>query len=482
MCGARPGVDRHADVRDGYPQVVRTLGPADLAELGRHFGGDVIVPESAGYDDARRVWNAVVDQRPALVVRPGTVVDVQAALRFALDRGLAIAVRGGGHSGAGHSVVEGGVVIDLRRLNAIEVDPGRRVAMVGGGALLGALDTAGQQHGLVCPIGVIGHTGVGGLTLGGGIGRLQRHFGLTIDNLRSVELVTADGRVVRASAEEEPELFWGVRGAGTNFGVVTRFELGLHPFGGILHRGVWIYPASQAHELWPIYRDWASAAPEAVSASFAIGRAEPAADYPDAVAGGLIVVIAYNHSGAAEAVEGDLAALRAGPAPARATNTSQSYLQVQGASDEAFGWGIRAAILSANLGDCPPALLDAFLGHLETPLPEVSISMSSFGGAIARVPEDATAYTGRTSPFDVSVDGYWSDPAQDEAYAAWVRRAIELAEPFLLPGRYVNAQSDDGPDLIRAAYGDAKLARLRALKRTWDPSNVFHRNPNIPPA
>jgi FAD/FMN-containing dehydrogenase len=460
---------------------VDRIGPAQLAELGRHFTGEVVTPESGDYDDARRVWNAVIDRRPALVLRPTDATDVQVALRFALDRGLPIAVRSGGHSGAGHSVIDDGVVIDLRRMNTVEVDPDRRIAVAAGGALLGSLDKAGQEHGLICPIGVIGHTGVGGLTLGGGIGRLQRHFGLTIDNLRSVELVTADGRLVRASLDEEPELFWGIRGAGTNFGVVTRFEFGLHPFEGTLHRGVRIHPADQLHALWAMYRDWATGAPDTISASFAIGRAVPADSYPDAVAGGMIVVIAYNHSGNADDVERDVAPLLAGPAPARSTMTSMPYLVVQGANDDAFAWGIRAAILTANIADCPADLLDALFAHLESGPPELSISMSSMGGAISRVAEDATAYAGRATPFDLSVDAYWSDPAEDELYQASIRRTMEIAGPYLGHGRYVNAQSDDGPELMRAAYGDAKLARLRALKRAWDPANVFRSNPNIEP-
>ncbi|HEY7701576.1 MAG TPA: FAD-dependent oxidoreductase, partial [Candidatus Limnocylindrales bacterium] len=217
-----------------------TVAPsrAKLDQLRRSFTGEIILPDAVGYDDARRVWNAVFDRRPAVIVRPTTVDDVVAAVRFGREHDLEIAVRGGGHSAVGHSTTEGGLVIDLGRLNGVSVDPGRRLATSGGGALLGQLDIAAQEHGLVCPVGVVGHTGVAGLTLGGGVGRLQRRFGLTIDSLRSVELVTADGRVVRASAEEEPELFWGLRGAGANFGIATSLDLELHPFGGTLHRGV----------------------------------------------------------------------------------------------------------------------------------------------------------------------------------------------------------------------------------------------------
>src|SRR5215213_6538284 len=197
------------------------MTPAQVDALRRSFAGDVLMPGGPGYDDARRVWNAMFDRRPVLIVRPTSVADVQAAVRFGRDQELEIAVRGGGHSALGHSTTDGGLVIDLGRMNEVSVDATRRVARSGGGALLGQLDVAAQEHGLVCPVGVVGHTGVAGLTLGGGVGRLQRRFGLTIDSLRAVELVTADGRIVRATRDDEPELFWGLRGAGANFGVAT---------------------------------------------------------------------------------------------------------------------------------------------------------------------------------------------------------------------------------------------------------------------
>ena len=303
------------------------------------FGGEVIAPGDGAYDDARRVWNAVFDRRPAVILRPMGATDVATAIRFGRERDLEIAVRSGGHSAAGHSTSDGGLVIDLSRLRGVTVDPGRRIARANGGALLGELDVAAQAHGLVCPVGVIGHTGIGGLTLGGGVGRLQRHFGLTIDNLRAVELVTADGRMVRASESEEPGLFWGIRGAGANFGVVTAFEFGLHQFGPLLHRGLRIYPAAQVHDVWAMVRDYAAIAPDEVAMILAIGRAEPAVEYPASVAGEPIVIVGYNHSGDAAAVERDVAPLRAGPRPVSSTDGSQPYLEVQTANDLAMGWG-----------------------------------------------------------------------------------------------------------------------------------------------
>jgi FAD/FMN-containing dehydrogenase len=455
---------------------------AQLDELRRTFTGEIVTPDAAEYDDARRVWNAMFDRRPAAILRPSNVDDVIAAIRFGRDRDLEIAVRAGGHSAVGHSTTNGGLVIDLGRMNAVSVDPTRRRAVTGGGALLGQLDIAAQEHGLVCPVGVVGHTGVAGLTLGGGVGRLQRRFGLTIDSLRAVELVTADGRVVRATADEEPELFWGLRGAGANFGIATSLEFELHPFTGTLHRGVHVHPATDIHELWPVFREFAAAAPESIAAIFTVALAEPAADYPEAVAGRPIVVISYNHSGAGEDVERDIAPLLAGPKPASVTSTSEPYLTAQRSSDLALAWGSRTAILGGYVTDCSPAALDAFVAHVEHVPGDSSISVTVMGGAIGRLPDDAAAFSGRTVPFDVSPDSAWSDPELDAANGAWVRQAMAIVEPDFLPGRYINELSDAGPEVTRASYGDAKLERLRALKRTWDPTNVFHLNHNVEPA
>ena len=458
-----------------------TVTPGRLDQLRRSFAGDIVTPDKLGYDDARRIWNAMFDRRPAIIVRPSNVNDVVAAVRFGRERDLEIAIRGGGHSAVGHSTTNGGLVIDLGRMNEVSVDPARRLARTGGGALLGTLDIAAQEHGLVCPVGVVGHTGVAGLTLGGGIGRLQRRFGLTIDSLRAVELVTADGRSVRASADEEPELFWGLRGAGANFGVATSLELDLHPFPGTLHRGVHLHPASDIHELWATFREFAATAPDTVAAIFTVALAEPAANYPVSVAGRPIVVISYNHSGAGEDVERDIAPLLKGPKPATVTSSSEPYLTAQRSSDLSLAWGSRMAILGGYLADCSPAALDAFVAHVEDVPGDSSISVTAMGGAIGRTPDDAMAFSGRAAPFDVSPDTAWSDPALDDANMDWIRRAMAIVEPDLLPGRYINELSDAGPEVTRASYGDEKLDRLRALKLAWDPSNVFHLNHNVAP-
>lgn len=452
-----------------------------LQRLREAFSGEVITPRDDAYDDARRVWNARFDRRPAVVLRPGSVDDVATAIRFGREQDLEIAVRCGGHSAAGHSTSEGGLVLDLSRLRGVTVDPERRVARANGGALLGELDVAAQEHGLVCPIGVVGHTGIGGLTLGGGVGRLQRKFGLTIDNLQAVELVTADGRTVRASETDEPDLFWGIRGAGPNFGVVTSFEFGLHPFGPLLHRGALVYPASQVHEVWQVFKEFAPTAPDDVSLILVLGRADPAGGHPESLAGKPIVVIGYNHSGDSGTVERDLAPLRSGPEPVSSTAGSVPYLEVQTANDLAMGWGRRSYIKGAYANDLRPEVVDALVEHVATAPDGCSFAVTAQGGAISRVAEEATAFPGREARFEVSADSDWEDPVLDEINRAWCRRAMEIAEADAATGRYVNEIAESGPEETRAIYGDAKLARLTALKRAWDPENVFRLNHNIAP-
>ena len=463
-------------------QATVALTGEQLSRLRDAFEGEIVTPTDNGYDEARRLWNAVHDRRPAVIVRPTATAEVVRVIRFSRDHDLELAVRSGGHSGPGHSSCDGGLVLDLSRMRGVTVDAERRTARANGGSLLGELDVAAQAHGLVCPIGVIGHTGVAGLTLGGGIGRLQRHFGLTIDNLRSVEIVTAAGQVVRASTTEEPELFWGIRGAGWNFGIVTAFEFGLHPFGPDLHRGVRIYPGSVAREVFDVFRDYAATAPDTVSAIYGINLAEPGGEYPASVAGQPIIVVAFNHSGRADAVEADTAGLRRGPEPVSVSGGSRPYLEVQTAHDLALGWGRRSSIKSLYGDDVRPEALDGLVAHVADGPAEASFSITVQGGAIARVDEDAMAFTGRAARFDLSADASWDDASEDDVNRTWVRRATAIVEPDATEGRYVNGNSDEGPAETRAFYGDAKLARLAQLKRAWDPDNVFRLNHNIAPA
>ena len=447
----------------------------------RRSCADVITPGDGRYDDARRLWNAVHDRRPAVIARPRTAEEVAAAVGFARERGLEITVRSGGHCAAAFGGSDGGLLVDLSAMRGVTVDPATRTARANGGALLGELDIAAQAHGLVCPIGVVGHTGVAGLTLGGGVGRLQRHFGLTIDNLLAVELVTADGRLIRASETEEPELFWGLRGAGWNFGIATAFEFRLHPFGPDLHRGVLTFSATQVHELWDRFRSYARTAPDAVSAIFGLDRAGADAGYAEEMVGEPIVFFAWNHSGDLADVERDTAGLRDGPKPLTATIASVPYLDVQTSHDLAFAWGSRSFIKSDNADDIRPEALDRLVELVAAAPGDGTFSATTLGGAIGRVAEDATAYAGRAAAFDLSADGTWSDPADDDAVKDWCRRAMQVVEPDHSLGAYANGNADGGPAETLRIYGDAKLARLGELKRAWDPENVFHVNPNVAP-
>jgi FAD/FMN-containing dehydrogenase len=443
---------------------------------------DVVTPEDAEYDDARRLWNAIHDRRPSVIARPATAREVATAVAFGRERDLEIVVQSGGHSAAGLGGQDGCLVINLSNMRGVAANPEKRTARANGGAFLGELDVAAQEHGLVCPVGVVGHTGVAGLTLGGGVGRLQRRFGLTIDNLTAVELVTADGHLVRASGTEEPELFWGLRGAGWNFGIATAFEFRLQEFGPDLHRGVLTYPASQAQDVWSLFRDFAVRAPEALTLIYGIARAGEGEGYPDDVVNRAISLIAWNHSGSAADAERDTAALRAGPRPITTTIGSQPYLDVQTAHDLALGWGSRSFINSHNANDVRPEALDEVVELVEVGPGDSSFSITALGGAIARVPEDATAFAGRSSRFDLSADSSWTDAADDTANIDWCRRALAIVEPDRALGAYSNGNSDASPEQSRRIYGDSKLARLADLKRTWDPDNVFHVNPNVAPA
>lgn len=456
------------------------LAPHHLDQL-RRSCDDIVAPQDAGYDDARRLWNAIHDRRPAVIARPRDAQEVAAAIAFARAHDLEIQVQSGGHSARGLAGNDGGLVVNLSNMRGVEADPKTRIARANGGAFLGELDIAAQAYGLVCPVGVVGHTGVAGLTLGGGVGRLQRNFGLTIDNLAAVEVVTADGRLVRATEKEEPELFWGLRGAGWNFGIATAFDFRLQPFGPDLHRGVLTFPAAQVQEIWGIFRDFAANAPDALSLIFGIAQAGEDEGYPDDAVGRPVCFIAWNHSGAADDVDGHTAPLRAGPEPLTTTIGSTPYLDVQTAHDLAFAWGSRSFIKSQNGNGIRPEALDEVVELVGVAPRGASFSITALGGAIGRVDEDATAYAGRAAPFDLSTDSDWEGADDDAANIDWCRRVMAVVELDSTLGAYANGNSDAGPEETRRIFGDAKLARLAALKRTWDPDNVFHVNPNVAP-
>ena len=422
------------------------------------------------------------DRRPAVLVRPTNADEVATAIRFGREHDLEIAVRSGGHSHTGIGGRDGGLVVDMTAMRGVEVSPTSRTARANGGALLGELDVAAQEHGLVCPVGVVGHTGVAGLTLGGGIGRLQRNFGLTIDNLAAIELVTADGRLVRATETDEPELFWGLCGAGWNYGIATAFEFRLQPFGPDLHRGVLTFRPRRSR------RSGTSSAPTrrrrrtpSRRSSGSLRPARTRATRTRSSAGRSRTSPGTTAARPRDA-DRDTAGLRAGPKPLTEAIGSKPYLEVQTAHDLAFAWGNRSFIKGHNANDVRREALDELVEVVAEAPGDSSVSITALGGAIGRVPEDATAFAGRDAAFDLSADSSWTDAALDDANVDWCRRAMAVLEPDRTLGAYSNGNSDSGPEEMRAIYGEAKVARLAALKRTWDPDNVFHVNHNIAPA
>jgi FAD/FMN-containing dehydrogenase len=444
-----------------------------LSTFARDFAGEVVVPGDDGYEDARLVWNRMIDRRPAAVVRPEQPEDVAAALRFAREHELQVAVRCGGHSIPGHSTCDDGVVIDLSRMRGVEVDAGARRARVRGGSLLAELDDAAQAAGLVCPVGVVSHTGVAGLTLGGGMGRLQRRFGLTVDNLRAVELVTADGRLVRASEDENPDLFWGLRGAGANFGVATAFEFGLHPFDGTVTHGVVTHPVERLDGVVDLFQDAVESGPDELMPTLAVTRTD----------GRPLVSVSVLHSGAPEQAERDLADLRSFGPPLLDTIEAKPYLLSQRLFDGEMEWGHRFYMKSAFLRTLPAEAVRR-CAELVAEAPagvEATLSVWAWGGAIAAVPEDGTAFTGREASYWISAEAQWDDTDLDADCREWVRETLAEFSGDALVGRYVNDVAEATGTDPRTIYGEAKYDRLVALKRAWDPDNVFRLNQNVRP-
>ena len=461
-------------------QVAETPRADAIARLRDQFHGQIVLPGDVDYDRARVVWNAIADRRPAIIARCTAVNDVISAVRFAREQRLMIAVRGGGHSVAGFSTCDGGMVIDLSGMRSVQVDPARRTARVAGGALLEQLDQATQEYGLACPVGVVGHTGVGGLTLGGGMGRLERKHGYTIDNLLSVELVTAGGAVRRVSGEDDPELFWGLRGAGANFGVATAFEFGLHPIGPAVTSGAVVFPIGRARDAAALYRDFARSGPDHVHLGLNFATGPAGRGGPHEMRGATVAITA-THFGDQKDAERDLVRLRSELEPLADTFARTTYLAVQSQSDDEMAWGKRFYMKGAFLDELADTFVDRAADHVSRAPGECSIGLWAQGGATATVAEDAMAFTGRGAAFWVGVEAFWLDPARDREHVDWGRAAMAALKPFTRAGQYVNDVVEQGEDVVRGIYGEAKYERLRALKRAHDPENVFRLNQNIRP-
>lgn len=427
------------------------------------FDGLLTRPGDPDYDSARSVWNAMVDRRPALIARCASTADVVAALRYGRDAGLEIGIRGGGHSFLGLPVVEGGLLIDLSALNSVQVDPVSRRARVGGGALLGALDVAGQRYGLATTAGNVSHTGVGGLTLGGGVGWLARAYGLTCDNVAAYELVTADGVVLRVSATEHPDLFWGLRGGGGSFGVVTAFEFRLHPVGTQALTVNLYYDLEDAGTALRGWRDLFPEAPRQATPVARVGRWDEYGGRP-------MASIGYVWVGDADEGRGLLASYEAIGRPVGRQVWELSYLDLQTQSDDAERHSCRRYCKGHYLRSLPDAAIDAFLAWDNNPGARLTLN----GGAIGDVPDGETAYSHRDALVEFTTGDGWTDPGEDAARITAARAYAAALEPYT-SGSYVNTIADEDPAVIGRAYSPAKLARLRRLKDTYDPDNVFKR-------
>jgi FAD/FMN-containing dehydrogenase len=429
------------------------------------FAGDIISPDHPHYDRYRAVWNGTIDRRPALILRARGSSDVCAAVRLAAQRGLPLAVRCGGHSFPGYSTCEGGVVLDLSLLRAITINPIERIAEVEGGALLGDLDKAGTPYGLVTPAGVVSHTGVAGLTLGGGMGWLSRRFGLTIDSLIAAEICLADGRLIITSRDQEPDLFWGIRGGGGNFGVVTKFIFRMHQLGNVLV-GQWEYPRQHVRTALGAFGRLAVRSPRCLTSSCAATRDK-------------LRVTAF-WSGdltGAEAAVSEYGRLAPGVAGAAGGTT---FLQLQSRIDQLVPWGRRYYSKGGFFEEFAEPAIDAICaGVTEAPTLDSEIYAIQLGGAICDIGEDETAYSGRAAAFYWIAMSVWDDPADDAKCASWGRSAGRRLADRSSSRNYVNEQSEVG--IAEEAYGAEKYRRLVQLKTRFDPANLFRLNQNIQP-
>ena len=450
------------------------------------FRGRLITADDAEYDTARAVWNGAVDRYPKLIARCSGTADVTAAVRFAREHDLEIAIRGGGHNVAGTAVCDDGIVIDFSAMRAVSVDTAGRTARVQGGALWSDVDRETQAHGLATTGGIVGHTGVAGLTLGGGIGFLMRKHGLAVDNLLAAEVVTAEGSVVRASAEEHPDLFWALRGGGGNFGVVGSFQFALHAVGPTVMAGPVFWAADDTTDVLRFYRDFVAEAPDELGTVVRLGTVPPLPVIPEELHWRPAIAIACCYAGALENGERAVRALRKFRTPLVDLLSPTPYAAFQGALDDTVLHGWHYYWKSTNLAGLSDETIAVIADHAYTARSPRSYSaMFHLGGAVARVPHDATAYAGRDAPHNIIIDGVWLPDESGEHAAAetdWARRFHAALQPHRAAGVYVNfLDADDDTSRVREAYGDHTYRRLAEVKAKYDPDNVFHHNKNIRP-
>ncbi|RWM65570.1 MULTISPECIES: FAD-binding oxidoreductase [Mesorhizobium] len=460
----------------------RTSKELTVAEIDG-FRGTLISANHDDYDTARAVWNGAIDRRPHLIARCIGAADVVAAVRFARDRDLEIAIRGGGHNVAGTAVCDDGIVIDLSAMRGVRVDPADRTAWVQGGALWGDVDHETQAHGLATTGGIVSHTGVAGLTLGGGVGWLMRKHGLTVDNLLTVDVVTADGELLRASADEHPDLFWALRGGGGNFGVVTSFEFRLHSVGPTVLAGPILWDASDAGEVLRFYRDFIRDAPDELGTVVRFGTAPPLPVIPEDLHWRPVVMVGTCYAGPIEEGEQALRPLRSFLTPLLDLVGPKPYVGFQSALDSTVVHGWNYYWKSTHLPELRDDLIDVVAGHaFSSSSPRSYAAMFHLKGAVSRVAEGETAFGNRQASHAITLDAVWQ-PSEDfgDRDTAWTRGFFAALGRFR-EGVYVNfLAGDEDPDRVREAYGDSVYDRLVDVKTTYDPDNVFHHNQNIRP-
>jgi FAD/FMN-containing dehydrogenase len=457
------------------------LDQAALAALEGSFQGELIRPADRSYNEHRRVWNGSIDRNPGLIARCSGVGDVIEAVRFAGRTGLNPAVRGGGHSFPGHSVCDGEMVIDLRPMAGIRVDPDARSARVQAGGLWGELDRETQSHGLATTGGIVSHTGIAGLTLGGGIGWLHRKHGLTVDQLLSVELVTAEGELVRASETENPDLFWGIRGGGGNFGIVTEFEFRLNPVGPTVLAGPIFWPMEESPNVLRFYREWIAEAPNELM-TIVIHRKAPSVDFiPPELQGKPVVAVVCFYAGPIDEGEEVVRPMRRVGSPVLDLCEPKPYLAHQAMFDPTFPHGRWYYMRSCDVAELSDEVIEITVDHsqrIRSPL--TAFPIWQMGGAVAQVSEDESAFNGRAAGHTFNITCATEDADGFDAERQWAQDFWSALEPHHT-SVYVNFLMEEGEERVREAYGADKYERLSALKRNYDPENLFRRNQNIPP-
>jgi len=450
-------------------------------ELQASFGGELVRPDDGDYDEHRKVWNGSIDRRPGLIARCAGVADVRHAVRFAREHELVVAVRGGGHSFPGLSVCDDGMLIDLGPMKGIRVDPETGTVRAQAGVLLGELDRETQAFGLAVPAGIVTHTGLAGLTLGGGIGWIMRKYGLTIDQLQSVDVITADGELVKASEDHNADLFWGVRGGGGNFGIVTDFEFRLNPLGPYVVAGPVFWSMEDAPDVLRFYRDWVADCPDDLMTIVVQRRAPALPVVPPDLVGKLVVAVVACYAGPIEDGERVVRPLKEFGSPVLDLCQPKPYLAHQQMFDPSFRPGWWYYVRSCDVAELADDVIDIVVEHgTRITSPVSSIALWQMGGAVARVGEDATAFNGRHAGFTFNINGNSQTADGFEAERQWARDYWSALAPHHT-SVYVNFLMEEGEDRVRQAYGADKYDRLKALKRAYDPTNFFRLNQNIKP-